>query len=417
MPIGEGAHPAGVDRRADERGGGVEDEKIVPEPLHLHELDAHAASIADAMNRCERRADILRCAQRSRSCTSAVQIRPSFETAADESVLDAALRAGIEMPHRCMGGNCGCLPRAAARGRGEVSERPSARPSGAEVPTAWCCFARRHARSDLVIETFEPGTPRHAARQAPAGPCRAHRAPGARRDGCISAAARPPRVSISSRGNTSTSCFPRAGAAASRSPRPPHDARPLELHVRRAPGGEFSEQVVCRGDARRRAPARRTSRNCIYRESAGPEAPPMLLIGRRHRHCSAEEHRAPCDGERLAAADDAVLGRAQRARSVRARLSQEAARRERALALCARSVRAFAGLGRPPRAGARGGARRCRRLARHEIYASGPPAMIDAVRREFTRRGVPTLAMLHSTPSTTRPDSPARQRTTADTKS
>jgi hypothetical protein len=51
---------------AGEPGGCVEDEKIVCKALHLHELDAHAASIADAVNRRERlrgsgarRADIL----------------------------------------------------------------------------------------------------------------------------------------------------------------------------------------------------------------------------------------------------------------------------------------------------------------------------------------------------------------------
>ena len=49
VPIGEGAHAIGIDRCAGERGGGVEDEKIVSQPLHLHELDAHAASIADAI--------------------------------------------------------------------------------------------------------------------------------------------------------------------------------------------------------------------------------------------------------------------------------------------------------------------------------------------------------------------------------
>ena len=31
-------------------------------------------------------------------------------------------------------------------------------------------------------------------------------------------------------------------------------------------------------------------------------------------------------------------------------------------------------------------------LAHHEVYASGPPAMIEAVRREFALRGVPADA-------------------------
>ena len=33
---------------------------------------------------------------------------------------------------------------------------------------------------------------------------------------------------------------------------PPHDSRLLELHVRRVPGGEFTEQLFSRASARRR---------------------------------------------------------------------------------------------------------------------------------------------------------------------
>ena len=42
-------------------------------------------------------------------------------------------------------------------------------------------------------------------------------------------------------------------------------------------------------------------------------------------------------------------------------------------------------------------------LARYEVYASGPPAMIEAVRREFALRGVAADAACCSIPSTMRP--------------
>ncbi len=54
--------------------------------------------------------------------------------------------------------------------------------------------------------------------------------------------------------------------------------------------------------------------------------------------------------------------------------------------------------------------------ARYEVYASGPPAMIEAVRREFALRGVPPARLLFDSFDYA-PDSLARQRTMASTKS
>jgi CDP-4-dehydro-6-deoxyglucose reductase len=55
-------------------------------------------------------------------------------------------------------------------------------------------------------------------------------------------------------------------------------------------------------------------------------------------------------------------------------------------------------------------------LERYDVYASGPPAMIEAVRGEFGRRGV-AAARLHFDSFDYAPDSPARHRTMAATKS
>ena len=55
-------------------------------------------------------------------------------------------------------------------------------------------------------------------------------------------------------------------------------------------------------------------------------------------------------------------------------------------------------------------------LARHEVYASGPPAMIEAVRREFAARGVDPRACWFDSFDYA-PDTLDRHRTTADTKS
>jgi CDP-4-dehydro-6-deoxyglucose reductase len=55
-------------------------------------------------------------------------------------------------------------------------------------------------------------------------------------------------------------------------------------------------------------------------------------------------------------------------------------------------------------------------LERYEIYASGPPGMIAAVRRDFTARGVPPSRMSFDSFDYA-DDSRARHATRADTRS
>jgi CDP-4-dehydro-6-deoxyglucose reductase len=55
-------------------------------------------------------------------------------------------------------------------------------------------------------------------------------------------------------------------------------------------------------------------------------------------------------------------------------------------------------------------------LEQHEIHASGPPQMLEAMRRDFAARGVPESAMCFDAFDYA-PDSPARQSMRAETKS
>ena len=97
----------------------------------------------------------------------------AFETAAAETVLDAALRAGLDVSHRCLGGNCG-----ACRARlleGEVAY-PNGRPLGLsddETADGLVLLCRAHARSDLLLESFAPGT--EGALRVKRLPCRVER--------------------------------------------------------------------------------------------------------------------------------------------------------------------------------------------------------------------------------------------------
>src|SRR5271155_2445567 len=86
----------------------------------------------------------------------------SFSVAPDQSILDAALDAGLNLPHSCKGGNCGaCRARLL---KGEVGY-PNGRPLGlsdAEVAEGLILLCQARAHCDLTIETFEVSTPDQA---------------------------------------------------------------------------------------------------------------------------------------------------------------------------------------------------------------------------------------------------------------
>ena len=160
---------------------------------------------------------------------------------------------------------------------------------------------------------------------------------------------------------------------------PPHDSALLELHVRRAPGGEFSEQVFGGTEDRVRCCA---SRARSASSSIGRTTRPLLADRRRHGLRAAQGDAARGAGDRVAPRRHAFLGRADGRRPVRGR------------------VAARAGVAKHPHFQYTGGVDRtnpasctrpcCARvagLAGYDIYAAGPPAMIDAVRAALPRQG------------------------------
>src|SRR5271156_3036699 len=86
----------------------------------------------------------------------------SFGVAPDQSLLDAALGARLNLPHSCKGGNCGsCRARLL---QGEIYY-PNGRPLGlseAEAAEGFVLLCQARARTDLAIETYEITTPDQA---------------------------------------------------------------------------------------------------------------------------------------------------------------------------------------------------------------------------------------------------------------
>jgi CDP-4-dehydro-6-deoxyglucose reductase len=340
----------------------------------------------------------------------------SFGVAPEEPVLEAALRAGLNLPHSCKGGNCG-----ACRARlleGAVAY-PNGRPLGlsqAEEADGLVLLCQARARGDLLIETFEAVSADEISTKRM--PCRVVRTERLSHDVMAVHLKLPAAERFDFRPGQYIDIMLSKGRRRSFSiASPPHDSRTLELHVRRAPGGEFTERLFAEGGIER---ALLTLEGPLgyffYRETPDARHTPMLLIG-------GGTGLAPLMSIMRHVVDNALERpmmlywgvRSQRDLYAHAAL-EELARR----AVCLRYVPVLS----EPSTGWSGlsgyvheAVLACAEPLGHcEIYASGPPAMIEAVRREFPRRGADS-ARLYFDSFDYAPDSPARQSSTADTKS
>jgi CDP-4-dehydro-6-deoxyglucose reductase len=304
-----------------------------------------------------------------------VRVVPSgreFEAPPGEAVLAAALRQHLNLPHSCRGGTCGtCRVRVL---RGGVSY-PYGRPPGideSEAAAGYALICQARAEEDLVIETREI---RHVTdveiRELPARVERMARlAPDV-----MGLWLRLPAIEPFAwqAGQYVDVMLPGERRRSFSIANPPHDSAFLELHVRRAPGGAFSELVFGSMQPGSLLRIEGPLGQFVYR----PGDRPLLAIGGGTGY-------AP-----LKAMIREVL--------------ESGARREIVLYWGGRTpedlyedawLRDLAA--KHPRfhyTGVTGGLvheavlRGVAGLAGFDIYAAGPPAMIDAVRAQLPRQG------------------------------
>ncbi len=305
-----------------------------------------------------------------------------FQARGDEPVLSAALREHLNLPHSCKGGSCGTCRVRVIKGSFAY---PHGRPLGISAEEesdghALICQAR--ALEDLVIEIREirnitdveiKSLPTRIEQMRPLAP------------DVMGLWLRLPAIE-----SFSWQCGQYVDVMLAGERRrsfslanPPHDAALLELHVRRAPGGAFTEQVFTTLKAGSLLRIEGPLGQFIYR----PGERPLLLIGggtgyaplkamiRQVLETETKRDVTLFWGGRTAADlyEDASL-RDLAAKHARFRytsaLSDQAATAPHGYGFVHEAV-----------------VRKVAGLAGFDIYAAGPPAMIDAVRAALPAQG------------------------------
>jgi CDP-4-dehydro-6-deoxyglucose reductase len=322
------------------------------------------------------------------------------------------------LPHSCKGGNCGaCKARLL---RGEI-HYPNGAPLGlsaADIAEGMILLCQARARTDLALETFEI---RAADTTAPKRlPCRIERAIPLSHD-VIGLFLRLPIAEdfVFTPGQYIDVLLPGGRRRSFSIASPPH-ARPLELHVRRVAGGQFTDRLF-RGDMQSSLlNIEGPLGQFMYRAHAA-KAPPMLLIGGGTGIApllSILRHVIENGIER----DMQLFWGVRSEQDLYAHATLQALSRQ-ALSRQARSLTYAPVLSEasPKWRGLTGWVHEAalkdiEDLASYEVYAAGPPAMLAALQREYAARAI-SSSRLYFDSFDYAPDTLERQRMSAVTKS
>jgi CDP-4-dehydro-6-deoxyglucose reductase len=177
--------------------------------------------------------------------TFQITVQPSghqFECEADETVLGAAIRAGVGLPYGCKNGACGSCKGKVVAGAVELKphqQRALTEQEKAQGMTLFCCAV---AQGDLVIEAREvAGSSDYPVRKMPT------RIQGIRKaapDVAILSLQLPANEALAYRAGQYIEFLLKDGKRRAYSiANAPSFGGPLELHIRHLPGGVFTDHV------------------------------------------------------------------------------------------------------------------------------------------------------------------------------
>jgi CDP-4-dehydro-6-deoxyglucose reductase, E3 len=306
-----------------------------------------------------------------------------------ETILDAALRAGLNLPHSCKGGHCSSCRAVIRDGRVHY---PLGRPLGLldeEEHEGYALLCQAHAASaDLTVEVREirPPAPEVVVKSLP---CRIEQLQLLAPDVMAVFLRRPASEEFHFvAGQYLDIMLPQSRRRSFSIANAPHEAELIELHVRRVASGEFTQQLFSgmkeKTLLRIEGPL---GQFWFRRESARP----ALLIGGGTGYAPLRSILR----DLLALGDRRPLHLYWGAQSGQDLYED---RQVRALAASYPNLRYTPVLSEPANEdhwqGRRGWVHAAALadhpdLANFDVYASGPPAMVEAVRHEFTERGLP----------------------------
>ena len=330
-----------------------------------------------------------------------------------ETILDAALRAGLNLPHSCKGGHCSsCRARIVA---GEV-RYPFGSPLGItpqEQAQGYTLLCQAHAASmELTIEIKEirPPTPEYHVYSLPCRVERMHELT----PNVMAVFLRLPANEMFNfvAGQYIDIMLPQNRRRSFSIANSPHEAQYIELHIRRVAGGEFTEQLF------------NGMREKTLLRIEGPlgqfwfrdESPrPALLIGGGTGY-------APLRAilrQQLERADQRPLhlywGAQRPADLYEDEMLREMTQRFPNLRYTPVLSDASAISGWQGRTGwvHEAAIDDHPQLARFDVYASGPPVMVETIRHQFLARGLPGNQLFFDSFDFA-PDSAAKARQTSD---
>jgi CDP-4-dehydro-6-deoxyglucose reductase len=336
----------------------------------------------------------------------------SFSIEHGQSVLDAALVAGLNLPHSCKGGNCGACRARLLQGAVTYPNGPPLGLSDGEVKDGYVLLCQARAQSDLEVEALEMRTPDSAVIKRLPG--RIERVVTLSHDVMGVFLRLPAAEAFDFQPGQYLDIMLSGGRRRSFSiASPPHDSRLLELHIRLVPGGELTEKLFAHDARSTLLSIEGPLGQFVYRPAV---VAPMLLVGGGTGLAplkSILRHVLENDLDRDLMLYWGVRGE----RDLYADRELDALSRR-----CPRFIYR-------PVLSEPGGSWQGRRGWVHEavlhdrqpldaadIYASGPPEMIAALRHSFPLHGADPARLFFDSFDYA-PDALARQRMTAVTKS